>query len=160
VKPTRSFRSAFLYQTTMFTTAGYAVSRASQCAWADFVRKRIFDPLGMTACNFTTTVAEQAADHASPHRRNRHGQVDVIPWYKIEVPEPAGSINASARDLTRWVRFQLGDGTFEGKRLVSAKNLGETHMPQTIIRLEGTARDMNPDTFQMSYGMAWVIQDY
>jgi hypothetical protein len=48
----------------------------------------------------------------------------------------------------------------EGKRLVSAKNLHETHCPQNIIPLEGKAHDMNPDTLQMSYGMGWVIQDY
>src|SRR5262249_61815766 len=64
------------------------------------------------------------------------------------------------RDLARWVRFQLGDGTFEGKRLVSAANLAETHTPQFALRMDDTTRAMHPETNQMSYGMAWVIQDY
>jgi CubicO group peptidase (beta-lactamase class C family) len=159
VKPKYSFRSAFHYQTTMFTVAGVAVETASKLKWQDFVRQRIFEPLEMTGASFTTTVAEKAPDHASPHRK-KDGRVEVIPWYPIERPEPAGSINAGARDLARWLRFQLGNGTHQGRRLVSAAALAETHTPQTIIRMEGTARDMNPDTHQMSYGMAWVIQDY
>src|SRR5262249_9303667 len=36
----------------------------------------------------------------------------------------------------------------------------ETHMPQTIIRLEGLTRAEQPFTSQMSYGMGWVLQDY
>src|SRR5262249_23758147 len=117
-------------------------------------------PLGMTRTNFTTTAALQAADHASPHRKNRQGTLEVIPWYPLLSPDPAGSINATARDLGQWVRFQLGDGTFRGKRLVSAKNLAETHTPQMVIRLEGNAKDLQPDTHLMNYGLGWVLQDY
>lgn len=160
VKLKKPFRTAFQYQTTMFTAAGLAVAHAAGCPWDRFVQERIFDPLGMKDADFTTTAALASADHASPHRRNGQGTVEVIPWYPMTVPEPSGSINASASDLARWVRFQLGDGTFEGKRIVSAKNLGETHMAQMVIRMEGLAKAMNPETVHMNYGMAWVIQDY
>lgn len=160
VKLKKPFRTALQYQSTMFTAAGYAVEKAAGMPWESFVQKRIFDPLGMTRADFTTTAALQDADHASPHRLNANEQAEVMPWYSIEQPEAAGSINACARSLGPWVRFQLGDGSFDGKRLVSAENLNETHMPHTIIRMEGAARDMNPDTVQMSYGLAWVIQDH
>src|SRR5262249_58200187 len=109
--------------------AGSAVETASQSKWEDFVRQRILDPLGMKGVHFTTTAATKAPDHASPHRKNRMGEPGVIPWYPMSQPDPAGSINASARDLSQWVLFHLGDGTFRGKRLVSAKNLLETHPP-------------------------------
>jgi CubicO group peptidase (beta-lactamase class C family) len=160
VKLDDTFRGSFHYQTTMFTAAGLAAAAAAKTPWADLVQTRILDPLEMTHTSFTTTAAERTPDHASPHRRDRLGQLDVIPWYKIEVPEPAGSIHSTARDLARWLRFQLGDGTCAGKRLVSAAGLAETHTPQNIIRLEGTTRAMNPDTFQLNYGMGWVLHDY
>jgi CubicO group peptidase (beta-lactamase class C family) len=179
VKLDYPFRSGFRYQTTMFTTAGWAVGKvardsvadsgasrscrdgvADNLGWADFVQKRILDRLEMKNTCVTTAKALASADHASPHRIDSQGQLEVIPWYPMEKPEPAGSINSSARDLCQWMRFQLADGTFAGKQLVSAKNLQETHTPQTIIRLEGNVRDMNPDTTQISYGMGWVVQDY
>jgi CubicO group peptidase (beta-lactamase class C family) len=160
VKLKHPFRTAFQYQTTMFTAAGLAAAHAAGCPWDRLVQRRIFDPLGMKSANFTTSAALASSDHASPHRRNAQGKIEVIPWYPMTVPDPAGSINASVRDLAQWMRFQLGDGTFEGKRLVSAKNLGETHMAQMVIRMEGLAKAMNPETVHMSYGMAWVIQDY
>jgi CubicO group peptidase (beta-lactamase class C family) len=160
VKLDRPFRSAFQYQSIMFTAAGLAVGSASRSSWADFVRERIFIPLGMTNASLTTPEAEKSPDRASPHRKNGQGQLEVICWYSIDAPDAAGSINASARDLTRWLRFQLGDGTFEGRRLVSAANLAETHTPQFVLRMEGSNRSLHPETNQMSYGLAWVIQDY
>src|SRR5260370_25417794 len=117
VKLDYSFRSTFHYQQTMFTTAGWAVGTASKSTWADFLQKRILDPLEMKNTNFTTTMALKAPDHASPHRRNSEGKIEAIPWYLIDKPEPAGSINSCARDLAQWVRFQLTDGSFHGKRL-------------------------------------------
>lgn len=159
VKPTHSFRSRFHYQTTMFTVAGVAVEAASKMKWEEFVHKRIFESLKMSRSSFTTSPAEKDPDHASPHRKNG-SRAGVIPWYPIDRPEPAGSINSTARDLSNWVRLHVNDGRFGDKELVSAKNLGETHTPQTIIRMEGQARDMNTETTQMSYGMGWVIQDY
>jgi len=160
VKLDYPFRSGFRYQTTMFTTAGWAVAHASGGSWAEFVQKRILDPMGMKNTSLTTTVALQSSNHASPHRRNGKGDIEVIPWYQMITPEPAGSVNSSARELCQWVRLHLNDGSIGEKRLVSAKNLLETHSPQNIIRLEGNARDMNPESVQLSYGMGWVIQDY
>jgi CubicO group peptidase (beta-lactamase class C family) len=160
VKLDYPFRSGFRYQTTMFTTAGWAVAHASGDSWADYVQRRILDPLEMKNTSLTTEPALQSPNHASPHRQNGRGEIEVIPWYRINTPEPAGSVNSTARDLCQWVRFHLASGQIGEKRLVSAKNLEETHKPQNIIRLEGNARDMNPDTLQMSYGMGWVIQDY
>jgi CubicO group peptidase (beta-lactamase class C family) len=160
VKPSRSFRSSFQYQSTMYTAAGLAVAATARTPWADLVRRRILDPLDMRETVLTTAAAENAADCARPHRLNAQGQLEVIPSYRMEVPDPAGSIASSARDLANWARFHLAGGTFDGKRLVSAEGLGETHTPQNLIRLEGQARAMNPDTLQMSYGMGWVIQDY
>jgi CubicO group peptidase (beta-lactamase class C family) len=160
VKLSHSFRSAFEYQSIMVMAAGQAVACAARQPWDEFVRKRIFEPLAMKRACFTTTVALKDPDHASAHRKDKTGKVNVIPWYAMTTPDPAGSINASARDLSKWLLLQLGDGTFRGTRLVSAKNLGETHLPHTIMRLEGSGRAMQPLTIQMSYGLGWVIQDY
>jgi CubicO group peptidase (beta-lactamase class C family) len=157
VKLNRPFRSAYQYQNIMYLSAGYAVGLAANSTFEEFVQKRIFDPLQMTTANFSATAAAKAADHASPHRQTRDKKVEVIPWFNLDNAGPAGSINASARDMSKWVRFQLGDGTFEGKRLVSAANMAEMRSPQTVVPLDKAA---NPDSTMMSYGLAWFIQDY
>lgn len=166
VKLTQSFRSMYQYQNIMYATAGYAVGRASNSTWEEFTRKRIFEPLGMTGASFSTTMAEKAADHATPHRKTKEGKPEKIAWRNLDNAGPAGSINAGVRDLSKWLRFQLGDGTFEGKRLLSAKQLAELHSPQMVIPMDGPtgvpsfSKAMNPETNLMCYGLGWVIQDY
>ena len=139
--------------------AGYGVGMASGKTWKDFVQERLLNSLEMNATVFTTPDAEKA-DHALPHLKSIQGEVKTIPLYQMTHPDPACSLHSSARDLANWLRFQLGDGTWNGKRLVSTKNLKETHTPQITIRLEGAAKSMNPDTHLISYGMGWVVQDY
>ena len=151
----KSFRSAFQYQSILFGTAGYAVGKAAKTTWENFVKKRILVPLEMKDTTMTTEPAK-AQEHASPHMKNKQGKVEVIPWYEITEPDPAGSINSSARDLLKFLRFHLGDG----KPLVSEANLEETHAPQIVVPRKGFAQIMNPDTFQLSYAMGWVVQDY
>jgi CubicO group peptidase (beta-lactamase class C family) len=155
----KPFRTTFQYQSTMFTAAGLGVGHASKSSWKEFVQARILDPLQMKETVFTTADAEKA-DHAAPHRKNAVGEIERIPVCKMDEPDAASSVHSSARDLANWVRFQMSDGTWNGKRLVSGKNLDETHTPQMALRLEGTAKAMLPDTHLLSYGMGWVIHDY
>src|SRR5262249_48607781 len=154
----------FQYQSIMFMAAGHAVGTASGGSWGNFVEKRIFGPLEMTTASCITAPALKSADHATGHQRNKEGKVEIMPWYRYEEPNPAASINASARDLSKWLRFQLGDGTYGGAfgamRLVSAANLAETHTPQMVVRVEGVVRAEHPFTNQINYAMGWVVQDY
>ncbi|MGH9834143.1 MAG: serine hydrolase [Blastocatellia bacterium] len=158
---TYGFRTTFQYQNIMFLTAGQAIGAASGSSWEEFTQKRIFDPLGMKSANFSALKAEKAANHASPHSK-QGGQIKVIPWRNIDNAGPAGSINASVRDLSGWIRMHLNDGVVDGKRLISPENLREMHTPQMVIRLEGRWKLFFPEseTSQLSYGLGWFISDY
>jgi CubicO group peptidase (beta-lactamase class C family) len=48
LKPGSSFRSRFEYTNTMYIAAGQIIPAISGKSWDDFVRERIFRPLGMT----------------------------------------------------------------------------------------------------------------
>jgi CubicO group peptidase (beta-lactamase class C family) len=160
VKPSHPFRSTYEYQSILFAAAGRAVAAASGIKWETFIRKRIFEPLEMKTASCTTAEAFQRMDRISGTRWDRTNKLEVVPWYDFREPNPTGSICASATDLGQWLRFQLGDGSWGNDRLVSQRNLEETHTPQIVLRLEGLPRKEQPFTIQMSYGMGWVIQDY
>jgi CubicO group peptidase (beta-lactamase class C family) len=160
VKGDKPFRTALQYQSIMFMVAGKAIESATKTPWSEIVAKRFLDPLEMRNTWFTTIEAEKTKDIASPHRRNEKGEVAPTERYQEETPNSASSMHSSARDLAQWVRFQLGDGAWKGNRLLSKKNLDEMHTPQIALRVEGSTKDINPDTNLMSYGMAWLIQDY
>jgi hypothetical protein len=72
---------------------------------------------------------------------------------------PAGSIVSTARDMAQWLRLHLGDGTFAGKRLVSAAALREMHTPQMLMGGGGGAGADSITRFS-TYGLGWMVQDY
>src|SRR5687767_15302554 len=43
--------------------------------------------------------------------------------------------SSSARDMGNWIRFQLANGSFDGKQLVDPEQLAETKTPHTVIRM-------------------------
>ena len=70
-------------------------------------------------------------------------------------------MNATATDLAAWLKFHLAKGVGpDGKRRVSVKNLIETHTPQNLIPMQGSAKTQNPETVQLTYAMAWLVYDY
>ncbi|MFL5327344.1 MAG: serine hydrolase [Gemmataceae bacterium] len=152
----KPFRTTFQYQSVMVTAAGLAAGRAANKPWEDLIRERILEPLDMPHTTCVTPVNGRAA----PHRPNAAGKLEPIAWYEQNEPNPSSSIHTTARDLSHWLAFQLGDGQFLGKRLVSSEGLKETHTPQIPEKLEGLGRLLQPDTLMMSYGLGWVIHDY
>jgi CubicO group peptidase (beta-lactamase class C family) len=156
--PDGPFRSTFAYQSIMYMALGKIAAGRHSRGWDGFVRERILDPLGIAA-KMTTTEVEKCTDVANGHRLGPE-HLEVMARYAIPEPNPSGSIHLSARELGKWLQFQLSDGEWNGKRLVKAEDLQETHKPQTLIPMNLMAKALNPETVQLSYAMGWVVQDY
>jgi CubicO group peptidase (beta-lactamase class C family) len=158
-KPTEPIRTKYQYQNIMFTTAGEAVGTASGLGWDRFVQQRIFEPLGMK--DSSTAYAEMIGklDRAMPHLK-RDGKAAPGQWGNYDNIGGAGCIASSVADMTEWLRMQMAMGEYEGKRLVSAKNLQETHLPSMFNRLTEAQRELQPEFTQTTYGMGWSINHY
>lgn len=155
------FRGGYRYSSIPYLAAGRIAEIAGKDKWEKQVRDRVTDPIGMTGVTFTTPDIPKDADRALGHRVNKDEKIERMAAYELKEPNPAGSMNATARDMVAWLQFQVSDGIApSGKRLVSVKNLLETRTPQNLIRLGENAKRQFPDTVQMSYAMGWVVNDY
>lgn len=159
LKPTRSLRAHFGYQNIMFLAAGQIVPSITGKDWDDFMRERIFVPLGMTATSTSIKALANSQDVATPHAK-LDDKVQTVAWRNIDNIAPAGSINSNVLDMAQWVRLQLGGGMYENKRLLSSGAVKEMHAPQTIIRLEGPMEILYPQAHFLSYGLGWFLSDY
>jgi CubicO group peptidase (beta-lactamase class C family) len=159
VKPSSSFRSKFGYQNIMFLAAGQIVARVSGKSWDDFIRERIFTPLGMSSSNTTIRAFAGQTNVATPHAKVDE-KVQTIPWRNIDNIAPAGSINSNVTDMAQWVRLQLSEGAYKGTRLISSSAASEMHEPQTIIPKDPQLSLFMPDSHFRSYGLGWMLQDY
>ena len=162
LKPESPFRSRYSYQNMMFLAAGQAAGKAAGTTWDELVRDRIFTPLHMSS-TVTTSRGLTNTDVATPHGMS-HDTAYTKPPFDAENIAPAGSILSNAVDMAQWLRFQLNDGVVDGKRLVNAAALRETHTPQILITGgeggRGGAGDSIPATHFRTYGMGWMVEDY
>jgi CubicO group peptidase (beta-lactamase class C family) len=157
----RPFRTSYGYHNIMFITAGEAVTHTSGMPWDDFVRTRIFQPLGMTHTVLSDAEWNASTDRATGYAWDvKNGRMKVQTPIDTTTIGAGGAIKSSARDMAQWIRFQLAGGTFDGKQLVKPELLAETKMPHTVIRLEGTTKDVNPQTNVLTYAMGWNVQDH
>ena len=161
LKPESPFRSRYSYQNMMFLAAGEVAAKAAGTTWEDLVQKRIFTPLGMT------NTMPTGVGLSNPNAAKAHGMVRdtafVKPPFDAVNIAPAGSILSSARDMAQWLRLQLGDGMYNGTRIVAAAPLRETHTPQIVMGGgggRGRGGEAVPQTVFSTYGMGWIVEDH
>jgi hypothetical protein len=143
----------------MYLAAGQVVPSVTKKSWDDFIRDRIFTPLGMKSSSVSIKAFTPTSNVATPHAKI-DDKVQVIAWRNIDNIAPAGSINSNVQDMAQWLRLQLGDGVYQNQRLLSSAAIKEMRTPQTIIRIEGLNASIYPDANFLSYGLGWFLSDY
>lgn len=157
LEPNSSFRSQFGYQNLMVLAAGEAAAAAAGESWDELVKRRIFEPLGMSSTTTSVTELTRFTDVATPHTADA-AHVVRIPWRNIDNIAPAGSINSSASDLAKWVRFVLADGKVGNARLIKPATLREIESPQMSIPI--TPDSLRPSIHFLAYGLGVMMLDY
>jgi CubicO group peptidase (beta-lactamase class C family) len=158
LKPNKSFRSTYQYNNLTIMTMGYLEGKLTGLGWEGAICKRIFEPLSMTHSNLSVDEIERTDDHALPYQMKKD-LVTRVPYHNIDAIGPAGSINSSVDDMSHYLAFQLSDGKYGDKRVVSESNLREMHSPQTAIPDPPPAFSL-PGLGHFSYGLAWVVTSY
>lgn len=158
LKPSKDFRSAFQYNNLTIMTMGFLEGKVTGLGWEGAVRTKVFAPLEMNQSNFSIADIEKSDNHALPYELKKEA-VTLIPYHNIDQIGPAGSINSSADDMSHYLIFQLGDGTYQGKRLVSEANLREMHSPQTAVADAPPALSFR-EMGHGAYGLGWVVTSY
>jgi CubicO group peptidase (beta-lactamase class C family) len=155
-----SLRSHFTYQNVMYAAAGAVVSQVSGMPWEEFVRARIFEPLGMSGTVPNAAGLAATTNVASPHYRI-DGKVEVIENASVDAVAPAGSVWSSVADMAKWMRFLLEGKTAAGTRLLKEETLNELFRPQAMVGDDAfypTRRLTRPHW--TTYGLGWFQQDY
>lgn len=159
VEPESSFRSHWEYQNVMYALAGAIVEEASGMSWADFLRKRIFEPLGMTE-----TIPLVSELSGKPNVAVPHAEIDdsvrVVSIRTTDPIAPAGSVWSSVHDMSIWMRFMLDSGRVGNERLVKPETFREIVAPEIRAPMNEypALRLSRPHFF--SYALGWFVQDY
>jgi len=162
LEPSKPLRTTFQYNNLMFMTAGYVAGQLNGTSWEDAVTQRIFKPLGMTGTNFSELDTQNSADFGQPYRKGNDLKAELkrIP-FDAQCPNrcamgPAGEINSSVADMSKYLLFHMNHGKVDGKQLLSENNSVQMQTPQMAI----PGAPAYKESGEGSYGMAFFISTY
>jgi len=146
------FRSVYNYTNFGLTAAAAAVAKTTGKSWEDLSSDRLYQPLGMNHTSSRYADFTNAKNRALGHVFV-NGQWVAKYNRQPDAQSPAGGVSSTVRDLAQWIRLQLGNGQFEGKQIIAAQPLAETHIPYILRQ-----NPRNPATDRGGfYGLGWNV---
>ncbi|RHY26781.1 hypothetical protein DYB32_007303 [Aphanomyces invadans] len=142
---TRALRSGYAYSNMNFEILGQVIEQATNETWPAFLKKTIWDPLGM---NQTFAASADAGDNVAEmsHGHMSCGSKVIGPFDTVTdsmamlTPSSsghlaAGSVVSSANDLATFTRFLLSDGRalFKSATLLDDITTGHTALDNMVV---------------------------
>jgi CubicO group peptidase (beta-lactamase class C family) len=150
-----TFRKTYAYSNFGYTTGAIAAATKIGKPWETIAEEQLYVPLGMTSTSSRFSDYENRANKAALHIM-LHDQPFNRFVREADAEAPAGGVSSSARDLAKWVRLQLNGGEWNGKRLIDATALAETHKPQ-VCRVATDPTKPNQCPGNQYYGLGWDV---
>lgn len=120
------------------TVAGRIIEIVSGMKYEDFMRTRVFEPLGMKDTTFHPNDALRARI-ARTYKMDEDTQ-ELVPGYNpfvtsdasvTHMPEPAGGLFSTAADMGRFYAMIANNGELDGRRILKAKSVKDMTTPVT-----------------------------
>jgi CubicO group peptidase (beta-lactamase class C family) len=127
IEPSRDIRTMFQYSNLGYLAASIVAERVSGLRWEDFTRRRIIEPLKMSA-TFDVEHLAAAEDAAIPYLVHRDQRLRTKFWPLRATA--AGGINTSVVAIANWMKFLLAEGEFDNQRLLSGALIREMQAPR------------------------------
>ncbi|MFY9738590.1 MAG: serine hydrolase domain-containing protein [Candidatus Cybelea sp.] len=117
--------TSWSYSNDGYATAGAILARLDGRSWADAVRARVLQPLGMTASSDVFTPQEMSSAAIGYQFRDNDRppsqQPPLVASPPLDFVDPAGSVLSTPEDMAKYMRFYLNGGrTGDGRQLISA----------------------------------------
>jgi CubicO group peptidase (beta-lactamase class C family) len=117
----------FNYSNLNFATLGLIVQEVTGLDYGEYLEEEILAPLGMD--HSYSDFAKARADGLAQGTITIFGIPVALRQTAFPGAVPDGYLVSTAADLAEYARFQMGDGSSEGRRLISAENMALMHTP-------------------------------
>jgi CubicO group peptidase (beta-lactamase class C family) len=154
--PRYGFRTRYGYTNAGYAIAAEVIKSVTDTLWSDYVKERLFKPLGMER-TLPLSMDYFKADNTAKAHTLVNNRIEVIPFQNIDNLAPAGSIGSSVNDLSKWMITQLDSGRIDGEQVIPFKVIQKTRQPYTI---QGRSRHPFNTQHYSLYGLGWALEDY
>lgn len=106
------------YSNLAFGILGEISARVAKKPWGRFMEAAVYDPAGMTRTTDGVRSGRET-DAAVQYARDDAGGWNAVGHYAFD-HDGASAVSSTAKDLIRFARLHLDDGSIDGKRILEA----------------------------------------
>jgi len=118
----------YSYSNLGIDLAGYILQVKSGMPFAEYMKMKVFEPLGMRTSSMDYDFVEQYPNRA-------RGHMPFVAEVPVAIPMvAAGGVYTSAAELSRFVQFHLNRGTIDGRRLLYPKLIDTMYTSSDIAK--------------------------
>jgi CubicO group peptidase (beta-lactamase class C family) len=136
------------YSNVGFEILGLVIEQVSGLSFEDYMKRNIFDPLGMSDTTFYyPDVPEtlRTVGHTDPTQRR---PVNNYPYNRRHAP--SSTLNTNVEDMARFVLALLNEGELDGVRILKSSTLDDMWTPRWVMH----------ETPLPAAAMGWVVEDF
>ncbi len=158
-EPFTGIRQQWYYNNFMFLAQGVIAEKITGKSWEDNIRERFIKPLGMSRSNVTIDEMKTASNTAYGYETKKDNSNSKMDYYDIAAMAPAGSINSSVNDMSRWLVTWINKGKFNDEVIIPETYVNEAMSSQMIIGANLPTKE-TPDVHFSNYGYGWFMASY
>ncbi|MEZ2444528.1 serine hydrolase [Chitinophaga sp. RCC_12] len=159
MKPNAPLRARWQYNNFMFMVQGMVVERLTGQSWEQNIASRVFQPLGMRESSIGTIALTAEEERSHGYEFSREKGINEMKYHPIVAMGPAGAINSTVTDMSKWLITWIHGGKYNGKEIIPADYVKEAISSQMVI--PGGEPDTKTPYIQFAnYGLGWMLLSY
>lgn len=159
MEPSAAVREKYQYNNFMFMLQGLIAEKITGTSWEENIRNRFFKPLGMTSTDLSIDELIKSNEPARGYSLRKDSIIDLTDYYHIRGMSPAGCINSSVNDMSKWLITWINGGKYEGKEIIPAVYVSEAISSQ-MVASSALPQKKFPDRYFDNYGFGWDLTSY
>ena len=159
MKPTAPLRARWQYNNFMFMVQGMVAEKLTGQSWEQNINSQIFQPLGMSESSIGTIALAAAPEPSRGYTVDKDAGIKEIKYHPIIAMGPAGAINSTVMDMSKWLITWMHSGKYNNKEIIPADYVKEATSSQMVM--DAGAPDPQRPYIQFgNYGFGWMLFTY
>ncbi|MEP3210197.1 MAG: serine hydrolase domain-containing protein [Maribacter sp.] len=156
VKPISKPGHQYSYQNAMFSLSQEVMRKVTGKDTKTLLKNRFFKPLGMNSVSMNHSDLMETENIAIPHVKRRRGWSTLPLRDRYYNAVAAGGINASSKDMAKWMLFLLG----HNPEVMKGEAIQEVFQPFIVVNNHRKYYQRWVGHVQSSYGYGWRIHKF
>ncbi len=158
-EPFTGLRQQWYYNNFGFLLQGVITEKITGDSWEKNIEDKFFKPLGMDDSRTTIDGMKNSSNAALGYTNDADRNIKKTDYYDISGMSPAGSINSSVNDMSKWMIMWLNDGKYNDQQILPENYIREATSSQMVVSSGFPSKEL-PDAQFSNYGYGWFLHSY